>query len=316
MAAFQATDLAKISKNVKGVMTSAEAIKLAGLDWGVHLETLSLPDGRTSSHRAVVRDTDKRILGDAVGPIWNPLQNVDLGNWFDPFVEAGLATFERAGTTRNGERVWILAKLTSGPSEIVKGDIVDKYVLLANGHDGVLGARGGLTGIRPVCENTLAAALKQASHFSIQHHAKVKFELTAMREKMQEIDAEFNLTAKQFQHLARKSLKANDFKKYIKKIFVPTSQFLVEEIDELDDAMLESKKGEKTLVTLERLLEEGKGNDIKGVRGTWWGAYNAVTDFLSHERGEDAERRLDHVWFGPGSNTNRKALKLALEMTE
>jgi len=311
---FQATDLSKLSTSVTSAMTSAEAIRHAGLDWGVHLEPLTLPDGRVSSHRAVVRDTDKRILGNAVGPIWNPLQNVDLGNWFDPFVEAKLATFERAGTTRNGERVWILAKLTSGPSEIVKGDVVDKFILLANGHDGVLGARGGLTFIRPICENTLAAALKQASHFMIQHHAKVKLTLDTMREQMRQIDEGFKLTAEQFRGLAAKKMKAEQFKTYIKQIFVPSSKFLVEDGDDADAAMLESKKGDKTLATLERLLEEGKGSNLKGVRGTWWAGYNAVTDFLSHERGEDASRRLDHVWFGPGSNTNRKALKLALEL--
>lgn len=46
------------------------------------------------------------------------------------------------------------------------------------------------------------------------------------------------------------------------------------------------------------ILETGRGMDLPGVRGTMWGAYNAVTEYLTHHRGANADNRMAGVWFG------------------
>jgi hypothetical protein len=63
------------------------------------------------------------------------------------------------------------------------------------------------------------------------------------------------------------------------------------------------------------LFERGRGNDLPGVKGTLWAAYNAVTEFLAHERGKDNETRLDSMWFGGGASINQRALTTAVQMT-
>ena len=62
---------------------------------------------------------------------------------------------------------------------------------------------------------------------------------------------------------------------------------------------------------------DGIGFDIKGVQGTYWGAYNAITEWVTHEagRGDDIEaarRRLESQWWGNGAATITKAHALAL----
>src|SRR4051812_18939460 len=47
-------------------------------------------------------------------------------------------------------------------------------------------------------------------------------------------------------------------------------------------------------------FEQGRGNDLPGVRRTWWAGYNAVTEYLSHERGRSQHNRLNSLWFGDG----------------
>lgn len=53
---------------------------------------------------------------------------------------------------------------------------------------------------------------------------------------------------------------------------------------------------------------------LRTARGTVWGAYNAVTAYLTHERGKDQERRLDESWFGAGAMLNRDAYRKAVEL--
>jgi hypothetical protein len=44
------------------------------------------------------------------------------------------------------------------------------------------------------------------------------------------------------------------------------------------------------------LFEQGRGNDLPGVRGTAWAAYNAVTEQLTWNRGNSQDQRLETVW--------------------
>ncbi|MFC1744433.1 DUF932 domain-containing protein [Candidatus Riflebacteria bacterium] len=50
------------------------------------------------------------------------------------------------------------------------------------------------------------------------------------------------------------------------------------------------------------------------VAGTYWAAYNAVTEWVTHTRKGTKESRLNSSWFGQGKMLKQKALKVALEM--
>lgn len=289
--------------------STEDAIRLAGLDWDVATKTLQIVEtGEPVSHRAVVRMTDGRILG-VVGPTWTPLQNREAFQWFDPFVQAGLARLETAGSLRNGQRVWILARIGVDPVEIVPGDPIVRYMLLSNGHDGTLAARAGFTDTRVVCANTMAAA--HASDASklirVKHTARVVENLEAIREVMAVAEREFQATAEQYRNLAAREIHAGDLEKYVKRVFrlrdLPEGAEV--EIDGVGDRLAER---------IAPLFESGRGNDLPGVRGTWWAAYNAVSEYLTHERGKSDDTRLDSLWFGQGAQLNRRALTVAAEM--
>jgi hypothetical protein len=63
-----------------------------------------------------------------------------------------------------------------------------------------------------------------------------------------------------------------------------------------------------------RLFEAGRGSDLPGVRGTLWGAYNCVSEFLGYERGNSRDSRLGSLWFGASRRANVRALETALAM--
>ncbi|MDR0481123.1 MAG: DUF932 domain-containing protein, partial [Gallionellaceae bacterium] len=69
---------------------------------------------------------------------------------------------ETAGVLRAGRRFWALAR--TGKSAALQGnDVVHNYLLLATSCDGTLATMAIPTGVRAVCNNTLAGALPAAS---------------------------------------------------------------------------------------------------------------------------------------------------------
>jgi hypothetical protein len=62
------------------------------------------------------------------------------------------------------------------------------------------------------------------------------------------------------------------------------------------------------------LCESGKGNNLPAIRGTYWSAYNGVTEWLSYQRGRSQGNRLNSLWFGDGAALNRRALETAVAM--
>jgi phage/plasmid-like protein (TIGR03299 family) len=205
-----------------------------------------------------------------------------------------------------GAKIWILAKLNRDPNEIVKEDIVEKYILLSNSHDGTTAIRTGYTPIRVVCSNTLAAAHHNAESklIRVRHTASAQVNLDKVRDLMNNIDAEFNATAEQYRFLASRDFNQDDVKKYVKLIVG------VEELKE-DDISTRSKNIMNDM--LDRIFD-GPKQQLPGVSGTWWAAYNGVNEYMNYKAGRNNENRLNSLWFGAGVTENRNALELAVNL--
>ena len=65
---------------------------------------------------------------------------------------------------------------------------------------------------------------------------------------------------------------------------------------------------------VEELFTDGRGNNLEGVSGTWWAAYNAVTEYLNYEKGRTTQNRLDSLWFGQNGVQSQKALAQAVAL--
>lgn len=209
------------------------------------------------------------MLG-VVGPTYKPLQNSDAFSFFDPFVESGVATLETAGSLRDGKRVWILAKVAGDPIEIVKGDAVERFILLSNGHDGSLAIRCGFTPVRVVCQNTMGMAHgdKGSKLLRVRHTNKAKSTLEIIRETMKVVNSEFEATTEQFKELAKRQVNLKDLKSYIRLCFKPQIVEATEEMGiETENA---DGRADKLLNKIIPLFEAGRGNDMPGVAGTLW----------------------------------------------
>ena len=148
--------------------TIEEAIKLANLDWEVtKVPTFykSYKSGKGWLHSNnietgyfVTLKDDETILGN-VSKRYEVLQNIDAFSPFSVLLDNGY-NLETAGAVRNGRMVWILAKKDE---ETVKvgDDVIERYALLMNSHDGSTPVFLQPTNVRVVCANTLDFALSR-----------------------------------------------------------------------------------------------------------------------------------------------------------
>jgi len=279
-----------------------EAIVASGLDWEVELRDICTHNGKGSAlgitdYSAVCRKTDNAVLG-VVGAGYRPLQNSQAFNWFQPFIKTNAARIETAGSLRGGKRIWILASVNAESGIVGKEDVIRNYILLSSSHDGSLAVRIGFTPIRVVCMNTLTQAhgSEASKLLRVKHTAGLIASMEIIREIMNVAQTEFNATVEQYNRLAKQDIKQGDLEKYVKIVF-----------DIKDPA-----KSKKVLPEVTALFEGGRGSKVAGK--TYWGAYNAATEYLNYYRGKSADARVDSLWFGESLEINRKALTTALEM--
>jgi phage/plasmid-like protein (TIGR03299 family) len=297
-----------IGQVIQDAPSVEDGIKLAGLDWPVETRPLFTADGRTVSHRAMVRASDESILG-VVGPKYQPLQNADAFAWFQPFLDAKAAHLTTAGSLNEGRRVWVMAEI-GDPLTVIKGDEVRRFVLLSNTHDGTQAVRVGFTPIRVVCSNTLAMAESHATSqlLRMRHTKGLKASMEQVREVMNLANSEFEATAEQYRRLsASKVVNRADLQAYVKRVMM-----LSEDAKKPGDL---TKKSADVYAAILENFDSGRGTgEVKKAKGTWWQAYNAVTEFLSWQRGKTQNGRIDSLWFGDSFGFNEDALDVALEM--
>lgn len=305
----------RLGKKLNAPPSCEEAIRCAGLNWSVEKTPLWVHGPEASFVMQVPafatrRSSDGKVLG-VVGPDYHVVQNSTAFKFFDPFVKNGEAFLETAGSLREGSRVWILARINREPSIIVKkaDDVVQKYILLSNSHDGTMAVRVGFTPIRVVCANTLAMAhnAQTSKLVRIRHTAKAAMSLEALRDVMNLANEQFEATAAQYRKLAECDINSADLAKYVCRVFSPAND------DSSDEDILKKAESSRVLASVTKLFETGRGNDLPGVRGTAWAAYNAITEYMAYERGNDPDVRLDRVWF-QHVRTNKRALDLALQL--
>jgi len=280
----------------------------AGLDWEVERIQLVMEgtDIQVPAY-ANVRSTDRKVLG-VVGPTYRPLQNIDAFQWFQPYLDSGQVTLETAGSLRGGRHIWVLARIQQDPVEIVKGDPVVAYILLSNSHNGTASIRAGFTGIRVVCANTVEAAHSAGSSklLKIRHTENANEALVSVRESMDVARREFVATTESMQQMARKGVTVDTIKEYVKEVFQPKLSLANDEEAQA--------KIDRQVDRLMPLIESGRGADVPGVRGTMWGVYNSVTEFLTWERGRSTDTRLESLWLGDAGNIARRAYDVAVRM--
>ncbi len=293
-------------------VTSEEAIKAAKLNWKVGLQPVLAQIGNRVSladeYRAVVREDNQNVLG-VVGTRYAPIQNESAFQFMDSLVRGKFAMYHTAGSLCGGKKIWMLCEL---PGDVkVKGkDVVKKYLLLVNYHNGDGAARCFFTPVRVVCANTLNAALRQAKSegYSIRHTGDIDQKVKAAQKILglaQEYYREFQVKAN---FLADTKFNDTMMSIALSKVFPADNE---------NEVPTRTKNIRDSVTD----LFQGFGKGSKDFRGTAWGAYNAFTEYADHiksirgEKDKDGEvidsgARLDSLWFGSSAQLKTRSLEV------
>jgi phage/plasmid-like protein (TIGR03299 family) len=289
--------------------TSAEAIKAAGMDWQVQTRNLfwKTPAGHLAAipnRVALVRSTDEKLLS-VVSDGYKPLQNVEAFEWFDPLVEAKMASYETAGVLCEGRKVWVLAKLAQ---QIIVGEDYKDYVLLTNGHDGATAVSISAVRERVVCNNTLHIALSEGGRHLFSHTGDVAAKLEVAKQALGLVIKHLDTQKEGMEYLATKQLAGPEaFLDELLNIEMPEIDETTLEKDEVIEAGTYYQRRMKNGIMA---LFSGDGTGLETIQGTKYAMLNAVTEFVDHYAGARSKDRAYYTLMGPGNDLKDRAFEL------
>ncbi len=299
----------------KGV-TAEEMIRSAGLDWEVALRPArgarQINRKGEFSRYEIVRvprpnTEENEVLFGVVSRRYQPLQNIEAFEFFDPIVGESKAYFETAGALGEGERIWVMARMPDA-MKIVSGDECFKYLLLSNTHSGEGSVIVKFTTVRVVCQNTLMLAMEDGQKaYRVRHSKQMQFRLEELADFLSTMQKIYLKAEEEFKRMARVQMTGTRLHDYLEAVYPRTEN--------------QKKKGEKPerWDCVREVFETQKDIQLPGVHGTLWGAYNAITrfeDYKQPKQEEQSDQRLERIWFGSGADTKLKALIKASELAK
>jgi phage/plasmid-like protein (TIGR03299 family) len=300
---------------VSEAQSSADALRIAGLDWDVSLTDLTADFGEDATGeryrkvpecRATYRTDTGMPLG-AVGTRYTPLQNREAFDWMDAIVGESLAIWHTCGSLRGGRRVWMLAKLP-GTLEVANADVLEKYVLIANSHDGSGAVRLFPTNVRVVCANTLRLAMSGFNRnpeagLSLRHTVGgLSRRIEQAKELLGVVDASHEQFADTAKAMLAKPMSSSQVSEFFGKL-----------VDDRSD-----RARGKVLGSLWDRFALPTNADQFGANV--WTAYNAASEYADYDLRnlgtpeQKMERRFSSIMFGSADTFKQRAWEYACDL--
>ena len=294
---------------VSNDLTPVQMMEKAGVDWSVQ-ECESFVDFNgeriSTGQKALVRSTDGKVLTN-VGKDWNPVQNEQAFEFFSEYVFAGDMEMHTAGSLKDGQMVWALAKVKDS-FDLFGGDTVESYLLFSNPHQYGKSIDVRFTPIRVVCNNTLSLSLSMQAERQVKVGHRVEFNPGEVKEALGIASEKLATYREMAEYLGSKRFSMDKLVEYYNTVYPRTSDKRVQDKKLSVDTL--SRNAKECL----NVLETQPGAEF--AEGSWWQAYNSVTFVTDHVQGRNADNRLYSSWFGGNQTRKKNALETAIEFAE
>lgn len=273
------------------------------------------PNGllRAVPGRKILYRTDTMVPLANVGKDYKLLQPLDLLGFYKDLIDAAGYEMASAGVIHNGRRFWAMAK--TGHEGGLKDDPLNGYLFLGTAVDGSLATTGFFTELAMRCWNQAPVIIKQAQQdktFIKVPHSR-EFDVELVRSELGTAAESFSHFIVNAQQMSERKITQEEALRYFVRVFKP-SEIMEADFTEIeDDKVIEVGDNKRIQTVMELFNGKGKAMDIPVRKGTAWGAYNAVTEYLDHHSGaRNAENRFHSAVLGEGFRVKQRALEAGL----
>jgi phage/plasmid-like protein (TIGR03299 family) len=265
-------------------------LKEAGMDYRVCRSRVRFGDGDNAKvwdeRHVLFRSDNKSPLG-IVSDGYQIVQPGEVLEFFRDLCDRYEFSLETAGVLFEGARYWALARV---PQDFeLKGDKVQRYLLLATSADGSLATTARDVSTRVVCNNTLRIASDEKSKHVVSVRHSTRFDPDAVKVDMGLLESSWADFATKCGFLASKKLTKKE-----------AANILIEAMGD-PKKPVEDQPNARPMAQILKLFDgDAVGADLPSAKDTAWGLVNAATEFVDHHRGRTDNTRLASAWFGPG----------------
>jgi phage/plasmid-like protein (TIGR03299 family) len=310
---------------VDGTLSAREAFRVANADFGVTGKPVFDADmQQIPGYQAITRmDTGKTLS--VMTETYTPIQNEALIRIAEALHED--INMDAVCVLSDGKKVTFTARILGAEGDVVPGDPVQQYLIGCTSHDGSIPFQLLFSPIRVVCQNTLSAALGLASNqrhrdtsIRIRHTKNADSLIQRLPELVDVRRRQFIGGLDELRQMASTPCTMVQFRQYISNVFADQLQGTVNDVR--GDKSTARPKVLEDLPAWSSVLRkfegEAIGSDLRGSHGTAWSAYQAVTEYMSHESGrakdpiEASRQRLESLYWGQASDVIRNAHHQAL----
>lgn len=245
-----------------------EAQELGGHRFGVETMPLYLPNGKVVPDKVATVTNDGRYLG-TVGRGYTVIQPARFYEMCQAFALQTGATVDKVITLRNGAVMGVSFDL--GSCEFVSGDEVKMHFIVLTSFDGSISILGRAISNRLFCMNQLPSSTKL---FDIKHTRWAEQRLDVAQKMVGYFGQEQAGFKEKMKALAGYYLPEPEAVGWFRSLFPQPRK----------DSKRSNSYLDNNTESFLHLLSHGKGTEISGVRGTAYGALNALTEWCNHHR--------------------------------
>lgn len=290
----------------------------AHLDWGVGECTVqySIPGFRETpiafnfDNRKTLYRTDTMQPLEVVGKNYKVVQPAEILEFYRDLVENYGWEMHTAGSLDEGRRVWALAKM-KGELRIQGQDAVHQYALLATSYDKSLSTTFMPTSVRVVCNNTLSFAYDREGAGAIKIPHYDKFDPRQVKIEAGLLDDSFGEFGVKVEAMSNIKVDEDFAVRFFMNLMHDERMG-----DDYTDVMVDGPKA-KAIDGMIEQFSGGLGADLASSEDTLWGALNAVTAWVDHEKpSRSINNRFKAGQWGPGAAIKKAAWNAASDYME
>lgn len=250
-------------------------------------------------HHVLFRSDTKEPLA-VVGKGFQIVQPTEL---FEPvweLCERKGYKLSAAGTLFGGKRYWVACSV-GGAESVIGGDVLKGYLMGVTAVDGSLKTIYKRCATRPICNNTVNAALAEGGAEFRKSHRSV-FDAGEMLQAL-------GLARNSFEQFVAEARRLSLITMNTKEAQEMTASLLTESKTVTKEDVTAST-GYKTIL---QLFDHGKGNHGE----TAWDWLNGVTEYVDHfQRAKTESHRMNNTLLGKGDALKSLALQRAMALAD